>query len=450
MTKLFKYQKEGVKQIEKFGGRVLLADEMGLGKTIQALYYHKRNKGGTTVVICPSSVKYNWAREESIHIGEHAEILEGRTPPKREVFRKNNFIILNYEIVGGWLEYLKKLKPNLLILDECHYVKNRKAKRTKYVKQLAKICPHILALSGTPLTNRPAELWTVLNILKPNIFKSFMPYAMKYCDAKRNAWGWEFKGHKNLAELHDLLTFSCMVRRLKKDVLHDLPEKSRYVIPVEISDRSEYDEAEDDLISWLSKYSKQKANSAQRAERLVKMGYLKRLAGELKIESVIDWIEKFLFETDEKLLVFGIHKKVLDALKSKYPNSVSIDGTTKSKDRQINVDRFQNDSKTRLFFGNIQAAGVGLTLTAASTVLFAELGWTPSEHSQAEDRIHRIGQTNVATCYYMIGIDTIEEKLSGIIQNKQNILNATLDGGEIEGDLNIFDQLQREILSDGK
>ena len=136
----------------------------------------------------------------------------------------------------------------------------------------------------------------------------------------------------------------------------------------------------------------------------------------------------------------------MEKLKSKFPNSVSIDGSTKSKDRQLNVDKFQKDSKTRLFFGNIQAAGVGLTLTASSTVLFAELGWTPSEHSQAEDRIHRIGQTNVSTCYYMIGINTIEEKLSDIIQSKQDILSATLDGGKIEGDLNIYDQLQKEIL----
>lgn len=446
MTKLFDYQKDGVKQIEKFDGRVLLADEMGLGKTIQALYYHKRNKKGTTVVICPASVKYNWAREASIHIGEHAEILEGRKPPTREVLQKNKFIILNYEIVGGWIEYLKKLKPDILILDECHYVKNRKAKRTKCVKQLAKLCPHVLALSGTPLTNRPSELWTVLNMICPKTFKSFMPYAMKYCDAKRNAWGWEFKGHKNLGELHDILRSTCMIRRKKKDVLKDLPEKSRYVIPVELLDRKEYDEAENDLISWLSKYSKQKASAAQRAERLVKMGYLKRLAGESKVDSVIEWIERFLYETDEKLVVFGIHKNVMEKLKSKFPNSVSIDGSTKSKDRQLNVDKFQKDSKTRLFFGNIQAAGVGLTLTASSTVLFAELGWTPSEHSQAEDRIHRIGQTNVSTCYYMIGINTIEEKLSDIIQSKQDILSATLDGGKIEGDLNIYDQLQKEIL----
>jgi len=289
---------------------------MGLGKTIQALWYFKRNKKSPVVVICPASLKYNWAREAAVHIRERAEILEGTKPPKKKVFKQNPFVIINYEILGPWLDYLIDLDPQLVILDECQYIKNRRAKRTRYVKQLVKGVPHVLALSGTPLTNRPAELWTTLNIIRPDLFKSFMSYALEYCNARRTPWGWEYKGAKNLDKLHDILTENCMVRRRKVDVLKDLPAKSRHVVSVPLENRHEYDEAEEDLILWLSKYSKRKANNAARAERLVKMGYLKRLAATLKLKAVTDWIDRFLEETDEKLVVFAIHRDIIKSLRS--------------------------------------------------------------------------------------------------------------------------------------
>lgn len=446
MTKLYPYQKEGIKQLEAFNGRALLADEMGLGKTVQALWFHKRNKRTPVIVICPASLKYNWAREAAVHIGVNAEILEGRKPPKSKIFADNSFVIINYEIVGAWLDYLLAMEPQLIILDECQYVKNRQAKRTRYVRALCKKTPQVLALSGTPLTNRPAELWPILNTVRPDLFKSFMSFALKYCNAKRRPWGWEYKGAKNLDELHAILSENCMVRRRKMDVLKDLPEKSRHVVPVPIKNRAEYDEAEEDLIAWLSKYSKRKATNAARAQRLVKMGYLKRLAAKLKVKSITDWIDAFLEESDEKLVVFGIHKALIKLLNERYPNSVVVTGDTPGKKRQRAVDQFQRDKKTRLFIGNLQAAGVGLTLTASSTVLFAELGWTPGEHTQGEDRVHRIGQTNAASCYYLIGVNTIEEKLSRIIQDKQNILSNALDGGDVPEQLDIFNQLQEELI----
>tara|TARA_R110002020_G_scaffold12409_1_gene45461 strand:+ start:833 stop:2185 length:1353 start_codon:yes stop_codon:yes gene_type:complete len=448
MTKLYQYQKDGVRSLEKFNGRALLADEMGLGKTIQALWYFKRNQTSPIIVICPASLKWNWAREASVHIGERAEILEGRKPPRKKVFKQNPFVIINYEILGPWLDYLLELEPKLVVLDECQYVKNRRAKRTRHVKQLIKSVPHVLALSGTPLTNRPAELWTTLNMIRPDLFKSFMSYALEFCNAKRTPWGWEYKGAKNLEKLNGILTENCMVRRRKADVLKDLPAKSRHVVPVPLGNRKEYDEAEDDLILWLSKYSKRKANAASRAERLVKMGYLKRLAAELKIKAMTDWIDSFLEETDEKLVVFAIHKNIINALRERYPKAVLVTGDVTGKKRQRAVDKFQRHKGTRLFIGNIQAAGVGLTLTASSTVLFAEIGWTPGEHVQAEDRIHRIGQTNPASCYYLIGVNTIEERLSRIIQEKQLVLSATLDGGTTNEQLDIFDQLQGEFTNE--
>jgi SWI/SNF-related matrix-associated actin-dependent regulator 1 of chromatin subfamily A len=269
MTKLYPYQKTGVKMMEGFNGRALLADEMGLGKTIQALYYHKRNKKGTTIVVCPASLKFNWAREAANHIKQSSMIVEGRKPPTRAGFKRNRFIIINYEVLSYWVDHLKKFKPTLLILDECHYIKNRKAKRTRAVQALAKNIDEVIAISGTPLTNRPSELFPVLNLLRPDKFKSFMPYAHRYCDAKKNRWGWDFKGAKNLDELHEKLTSTMMIRRKKMDVLQDLPEKSRNVITIPISNRKEYDEAETDLIAWLSKFNIGKAKRAEAAERLI-------------------------------------------------------------------------------------------------------------------------------------------------------------------------------------
>lgn len=438
---------EGAKAIRKFRGRALLADEMGLGKTIQSLYWSfKTKKARPIIVVCPSSLKINWQREAERHVGMMSEILESRKPPTRKPLQRHPILIINYDILSYWVDWLRDLDPSVIIFDEVHYIKNRSSGRCKASKKLAKGIKHVIGISGTPLTNRPSELWAILNIIRPDLYKSFWSFAQAYCKPTKRPWGWEYKGASNLPKLHEELCDNLMIRRLKVDVLEDLPEKQRHIVPVELKRLKEYREAATNFIDWLSKKDISKAKSAARAEALVKLGYLKRLSAELKLEYTVAWIDAFLEQSDGKLVVFAKHKSILKPLFERYrKQAVLIDGSVKGTKRQDAVDQFQRNKKVRIFFGNLQAAGVGLTLTKAHTFLFAELDWVPADHLQAEDRIHRIGQSKLVSIYYLIALKTIEEDLADIIVNKQSISNAVLDGGENETYNDIRIQLLQKI-----
>lgn len=430
-TKLFTYQKEGAQFIRKFKGRAILADQMGLGKTIQALYWcYKMKKARPIVIVCPASLKYNWEREISKHCHMMSTVIEGQKPPTRKIIEYHHpFIIINYDILPYWLDHLKKQDIKGVILDECHYIKNRSTKRYKAVKALCKGKKYLICLSGTPLTNRPAELWPVLNLVRPDIYPSFLKFAFQYCRPRKLRWGWVYDGAINLKELHQTLRSTCMIRRLKKDVLKELPAKARRVITIPLSNPKEYAKAERDIIKWLAEKDLTKAKKAKKAKELAKLGYLKRLAAQLKVEACRKWIDNFLEQTDEKLVVIGVHHSIIDPLyENYYHKSVIVHGGVTGKKRMEAVDLFQKDPNVRLFFGNIQAAGTGLTLTAASKLVFLELDWIPANHSQAEDRIHRIGQTMPATIYYLISKGTIESHLCEIIRKKQEIIDEVLDG----------------------
>lgn len=273
MTQPFPYQRKGVRKIHHFDGRALLADEMGLGKSLQSLLYMEESQSYPAVIVCEAGLKFNWEREAKIHCNIRATVLEGRQPSVKAL-RRTKLIIINYDILGDWLPLLRKLRPQLIILDECQMIKNRAAKRTKHVKKLCKIAQRVLGLSGTPLTNRPAELWPILNILRPDLFNSFFSFGARYCQPQRRRWGWEYKGAVRLKELNTLLNTTCMIRRLKVDVLEQLPKQSRYVVPLEISNRKEYDKAVSDFLGWLLKKHVGKAEKAAKAERLVKIGYI--------------------------------------------------------------------------------------------------------------------------------------------------------------------------------
>ena len=447
-TKLKKYQKTAVRKIQHFHGRALLADEMGLGKTLEALKWLEQNPElRPAVVVCPASLKWVWETEARMHLRMRSEILNGQKPPKRGFIGKHPLIIINYEILQYWLEYLQKLNPQVLLLDECHYIKNLRAYRTKAVRKLAKGIPHVIGIGGTPLTNRPSELWPILNLIRPDHFGSLWTYRWRYCNPVRKPWGWGYKGANNLKELHRKLNSLMMIRRLKKDVLSELPDKTRQIIPMDIDNRNEYQEALDNFITWLTRKSTSKAERAKRAERLVQMGYLKRLSAELKINKVLQWINDFLEESDGKLVLGVIHKDIIQQLYKKYKRiSVVVDGSVSGKKRKLAIQTFQRNKSIRLFIGSIQAAGLGVTLTAASTVAFLEMPWTPAEVIQFEDRIHRIGQKKAVMIYYLIAKDTIEEKLCELLQKKQAILSATLDGKEKINRLEIFTELQKELL----
>lgn len=452
MTTPYPFQERGIRRISKFRGRVLLADEMGLGKSLQSLVWARDNGAFPAIIVCPASLKYNWEHEVNIHINMEAQVLEGKTPPRRRGFlRRQQIVIINYDILGAWLPYLLDMDPELVIGDEIHYCKNGRAQRTKNMRQLCKRIPNVIAISGTPLTNRPAELWTILNMVRPDLYPSFLPFACRHCKPRRTPWGWEYKGAERLDELHTNLKNTMMIRRRKSQVLKDLPPMSENVVLLPIKNRREYDSALHNFLGWLATKSKVKAQRAAAAERLVKVGYLKRLAAELKLDSVCEWVDSFLESSSEKLVLFGIHKQFLSTLRQRYKSqSVLIDGSVTGKDRHRKVRLFNNKKRVRILFGNMQAAGVGLNLTASRTVALAELGWTPGEHNQAKDRVHRIGQTRAATCYYLIAKGTIEEDLYKLTKKKQETLDEVLDGSVTASVMDILEQLELKLKRKGK
>lgn len=450
-----KFQKKGVRKIEHFRGRTLLADEMRLGKTLQSLLWcsgHRKKR--PVIVVCPASIKYVWQYQAWEHIKVRATVLEGNATKQMVVNRllgHEKIIILNYEILPSWKKYLKRLNPQILIIDECHYIKSRSSQRRRAVKSLAKKIPHVIAISGTPLVNRPAELWTTLNILLPKEFPSFLTFAFRYCKPSYRPWGWQYKGATNIKELHRKLNSMCMIRRLRKDVLKYYKEPIREIIPLPIVRRKEYEEAENDFIKWLNKKSKTKAKKANKAKRLVQMGYLARLAAELKMKYVEQWIDDFLESTDEKIILCAIHQKIIKRLREKYKKiCVVVDGTVSSKKKELAKRSFMTNKDKRVFIGQITAAGVGIDLSKASTVAFVELDYVPGNHSQFEDRAVHINKRTAIHVIYLVGKGTIEESRCQILQSKQQVVSSTLDGTAKANQLNLYDALERALRKKGK
>lgn len=462
---LFPYQKEGVQFIQQQRGRALLADEMGLGKTAQTLAWLQLNPAKRPVVIVvPATLKLNWQREaEKWMPNPKVQVLYGTNPNLPII---GELVVINYDILPKWVPTLKAIKPQVLILDECHKIKNNAAQRTKATKQLAKGIPHVIAISGTPIINRPVEAFNSINLIDPDLFKNFWHFSQRYCDAKHDGYGWNFNGASNTGELHEKLTQSIMIRRLKKDVLKDLPEKLYAFQPIELDNQKEYDLAEKNFLQYIRESTMadlsskeqalqqqvqqtmkkqgidnyelptinkediiaQKVRRVQGAETLTQIETLKQVAVKGKLNQVVSWISDFL-ESGEKLVVFAVHKFAVDALMQAFPGiAVKIDGSVSMTQRDAVIQQFQEDPKTRLFVGNIDAAGVGITLTASTNVAIIELPWTPGQLTQAEDRCHRIGTKGNVTIHYLLAAGTIEEKIARLLDDKRRVLDAVLDG----------------------
>lgn len=440
---LHPYQKEGVRMIEQFNGRALLADEMGLGKTIQSISWLTIHPEiSPALIVVPATLKTNWQREFEKWAGISAYVLYGKN--NDAAYKNEKYVIVNYDILEAHQVKLIEMNFQALILDECHYLKNKSAKRTKALKEIAKNIPNIIAMSGTPITNRPIEFFSTLNILRPDVWASEWSYAQKFCGASHNGFGWDFKGSSNTEELHEQLKEYAMIRRLKKDVLTDLPPKQRAFVPMELSNRKTYDYAEAELIEWIKgEWGEEAAARARSAEQIVRIEKLKQLAVNGKMSAITEWIDNFL-ESGEKLILCVTHHETSDILFKKYKDiSVKLDGRDSAEEKQKAVDMFQNSPGVKIFIGGLKAAGVGITLTAASNVAFIELGWTPGEHNQFEDRAHRIGQTDSVNIWYLVAEKTIEEEIVVLLDEKRKVLDSILDGQDSDEESLITELIKR-------
>lgn len=426
---LYSFQVEGVRFLEARKGNGIISDQMGLGKSATALSYLRIHpKIRPVLIVCPATLKLNWRKEIRLWMDEEEriDILYGMK--ELEGLSGNpNIMIINYDILTAWLSVLKGLKIKVIIGDENQQISSHKAQRTKAFVKIARDIPYKIFLSGTPIRNRPSEFFTVLNLVNPVKFENRWKYLHRYCDPKHNGFGWTFNGITHEKELRYKIK-PFMIRREKREVLKDLPDKSKIIIPLEPSrvEMEVYENADKEFREWVKTCSK-------KLEVQNQMEHLKQLAYLAKRNQVVQWMGDYL-ETGEKLVVFAYHKKAIRDLYSQFSDrAVHLTGDTPLPERQRVIDRFQTDDSVRLFIGQIQAAGIGITLTAASAVAFVEFAWSPADHEQAEDRIHRIGQeAETVFAYYLIAEGTIENSIVRLLQRKQKVTSYVLDGKEKE------------------
>lgn len=440
-TELLDYQKDGVRQMHRQDGRVLLSDSMGLGKSIQALYYIMESKRYPAIIVCPAALKLHWQREAMQHCGLKTTVLHGTST--RHLEGSEDIIILNYDILRNWLPRLRKLQPQIVVMDEVHYISSPRARRSKAAQTLCSGVHSVIGISGTPLTNRPMEMFTILNILAPDKFPSRFSFGMEFCDARRMFGAWTFNGAKNLKRLHKRLD-GIMIRRTMEEVLPQLPTMRRMIVPLEIERPKEYQEAEGDFITWLTRIDRSAAQRAAQAEQFTRYSYLKYLAATLKMKAVMQWIDSFLMESDEKLMLGVWHKGIISILYEKYQKiAVVIDGSKTLLQRDKAEKEFRHGG-TRILLGQIKAMGVGGNYPECRNVALCELPWAPGTCSQFAARCHRLTSTGSVNFYWLIAANTIEEKLCQMIQKKSKHLDLVLDG-EIDQmtTLNVFDELTK-------
>ncbi len=419
-----------------------LADEQGLGKTVEALTAIEADGAYPAVVVCPASMKLGWERETRRWLPQRSvAVVQGRgvAPAGAEI------TILNYEIVAAHLQALGRRRPRSLVVDESHYCKNPQAKRTQAVRRLAAtVAPGglRLALSGTPVLNHAEELIAQLRIIgRLEDFGSGARFAR------------QFRGQISEERLHWHMRRACFVRRLKSEVLPQLPAKRQVVIPVALTNEPEYRLAERDVIEWLRSQPldlstlNAKIAATLRAQRLAQLGTLQRLAARGKLAAALAWIEDFL-ASGEPLVVFARHVEVQEAVTARFPEALHLLGEDTLTSREDAIRAFQRPDGPQLIVCATRVAAQGITLTRSSNVAFLELEWTPAMHDQAEDRCHRIGQRDAVTAWYLLAANTIDETMARLIQSKRATVAAVTDGRVLDSD-GLLGAVVRE-LRDGR
>ena len=456
---LYPYQELAVAFLEaRIGTRgALIGDQPGLGKTIEALAFCSLHPQVSPIlVVTLASLKRNWYREvEKWLPGTSIQIID---QGKDLVDSDADVVIINYDLI--WRAKIEKQllarKFQIVIFDEITYLKERSAKRTKAARKLGKAAEFTIGLSGTPILNRPIEFYTFLNMISPKQFSSQFQFGMRYCNGYHNGFGYTFKGASRVSELRQLI-HPLMIRRRKDEVLTELPDKSRQNIYIDMpgSYFQNYRAAELDLVQSLKSLSpdaEEHDDASQEYENkrmwlLSKLNFLRHLVGLAKAEAAEEIITNFV-DSGEKLVVFGHHHDVMDAmdtyLTKKKIGHVKVDGRTPNQDRQALIDRFQEEDGCMVFLAST-AMGMGVTLTAASNALFVERQWTPGMEEQMEDRIHRIGQNRGVFIHYMQVENSIDAKMAKLVEYKRDVLAAVLDG---EKQRDRGESIINELLSD--
>lgn len=461
----FPYQHAG---IAFAAGRdaTFIGDEMGLGKTIQAIGVINLTNPEKVLIVCPATLKLNWKKELERWLVKPYRI---HVLNSGEAFPVNvEIVVMNYDIASKYSKELRTVNWSLFVADEAHYMKNPKAQRTiallggksatKETSEPIKATKKIL-LTGTPITNRPIEIFPLVSFLWPGIFSNMWHFAKRYCAAFNTGWGWDFSGASNLDELQDMLRANGMIRRLKADVLKELPPKTRQVVVLpsdsvsglikkEVEKAKQF-EVEIKRLQKEMRAAKGQDETAYKAAvgrlrqahniAFTEMAAIRKELAIAKIPFAVEYVRNMV-EDGEKVVVMAHHREVVEQLQNEFGlEAVKLYGGMSEVEKSSNVDRFQNDPTCKVFVGSIHAAGVGITLTAAQKMLFAELDWTPANMLQAEDRIHRIGQEGNALIQQLVFDGSLDAKMAETLVRKMEVIEKALDKVSDDEPIEIFE-----------
>ena len=433
------HQKEAIEKLVK-NKKFILADDMGLGKTTSTIVAALETGAKKILIVCPASLKLNWEREIANYSDRTVFIAEGK-----KFSDEHDFVIINYDILKNFHDLKEKddselMRANfdLVIMDEAHMISNPQAQRTKIANDIASKSNRVWLLSGTPMTSRPMNYYNLLHLVDSPVAMNWMAYAKRYCNGFQFTVGkrkvWNVTGASNLDELRER-TSTHILRRLKEEVL-DLPEK--IITPVYLRLKSkDYEELMGEYFDWYDANPEESSSLTIQFSKLMKV---RKVIAQEKINNTIELAENII-EQGKKVIIFTNFTDTLNIIYNHFgKQAVYLDGSCSKFHRQNAVDEFQTNDKIKVFVGNLKAAGVGITLTSAEAVIMNDLSFVPAEHSQAEDRSHRIGQKNSTSVYYPLFENTIEGAIYDILNRKKKII-STVMGDDMFDEANIIEEM---------
>lgn len=429
---LYPYQKEAVDFIHDNQGTCLLAEEMGLGKSVESLWYAKEkgDKVKKILIVCPANVTYKWGIEVDKWYGKEWAVISKVKQDIPDV----PVLIMSYTIMQKRALDLTDVPFDLVVFDECHYLTNGNALRSKAARRV--VATRMLFLSGTPFLNRPVELFNILNMINPIEWENYWAYTGRYCDRKQKWIGkgrkiWDVSGASNLDELRRRLE-PIMLRRTKTEVLKDLPELTRAVLPLDMDGRREYNRVMQEL-----KDAVKITQNLKSSEVLTRLTALRQVVGMAKVKSAVELAQNVLADPAKKVVLYAHHKMVVEKLveELKEYGVGTIVGEDGQQTRADTVAKFQDKQFPRVIVMS-SAGAEGIDLYRASDLIFVEQEWNPGRMAQAEGRLHRIGQKNAVTAHYLVLRNTLDERVHELIEAKRDVF------GTVFGDLDLEEVLE--------
>lgn len=428
---LYAFQRDCVDFIAKAGGRCIIADEMGLGKTVESLAFVKL-VSGRVLIISPANVVYKWEAEVKRWLPDRTVQVVTKGSDELESV---DIHIMSYAIAVRQYKRLSKLSYKIMIVDECHYVKSPRSQRGRVVKSISRVTDHLLFLSGTPFLNRPSELFNVLNMIDIVQFGNYFQFASSYCGAYYADGMWVFPPNTltNRDELAERLA-PIMIRRTKRDVLKELPDLTRSVLPVSISNMTEYNQARRDVKQWVKENKKLMKNPEH---VLSKLNILRQVVGRGKVDASIELAESLLDDDTKKVVLFAHHKEIISLLaeRLKLYGVRVISGETPQKERMKNTQEFQSGNSRVILITVAGSEGIDLFSINDSwtncDIIFVEREWTPAREEQAESRLHRLCQKDAVSAWYVVAKGTVDERMEKIISDKRKIIGQVVKQDEI-------------------